>query len=575
MDLRSCYKQEGEFFDKVRAPEHTVEWAKERFQALGTKVFEEAVRIDKGRLGIPVYISKYTPQAIGITGTPKQMGKGATPSQAEASAVMELAERYSLFYFKNFKPKTLATLSELKDRQLPAISVGELSVSLHVEPDRAEKQAMTDALMSLPMEWVEAYSLRDERLYWVPWSWFWLINEFNGSAAGNSLEEATVQALCELIERHVCSLITYEKTKTPTIDPDSFRHPMARELIEKFKDCGIHLILKDFTNSMGVPSVGAIAWDPSTFPSRSEIVYAAGTAPDPERAAIRAITEVAQLAGDFDTDGKYVESGLPKFSDLTEAKYVTDSQEVVSIQHLPNVSDHDFKKEVLNICKALTERGFSAYIVDITHPELHIPAVYAIVPGNHFRDRTNHGDMVFHMARLAASFGDKETARNYLAFLDEKFPGRYYIAFYRAYCEEECGNFKEAVFLFENALERGADPVEKASIHCHLGACYRELGEVDRAIFELLEAKKINPGLKEIYNLLGNCYYRKGRYVEAIQEFEQAIEIDPSSSIDYANIGANLKMLGLKEAAIRWYEMALALDPTIQWASRHLNELKK
>ncbi len=573
MELKSCYKKDGKFFDKVREPNDTVKWAKERFEALGDKVFEEAVRIDKGRLDIPVYISKYTPEAIRMTGTPKQMGKGATPEQAEASAVMELAERYSLFHFKHAAPKRLATMDELEGNKVP---LDELFLSLHVVPKtREERSAIENALRSLPMEWVKAYSLVDKSSFWLPWNWFWTINEFNGSAAGNSIEEATVQALCELVERHVCSLVTYERAKTPTIDPGSFTHPMAKELIEKFKRVGVNLVLKDFTMGMGVPSVGAIAWDPTTFPHRSEIVYAAGTAPDPERAAIRAITEVAQLAGDFDTDGKYVESGLPKFSTLEEAQYVLDGDSVVSIHQLPNLGDDDFRKEVESIASTLEAKGLRSYIVDIRHPELQVPAVYAVIPGNHFRDRTINGDMVFHMAKLAVQLEDKEVARAFLDDLDQQFPSRYYIAFYRAYCQENLGNREAAVDLYREALRRGPDPVEVASIHCHLGACYREMGDYDAAILELNEAKKINPGLKEVYNLLGNCYYKLGRYVEAVQEFEQAISIDPSSAIDYANIGANLRMLGLKEAAIKWYEMALALDPALEWASCHLRELEE
>lgn len=572
MKIESCLKGTGKFFDKVRDPSDTVKWAKERFESLGEKVFEEAIRIDKGRLGIPVYISKYTPQALRLTGTAKQMGKGATPSQAEASAVMELSERYSLFYFKELGNRPLSTMGELEGE---CISLEELFLSLHVKPDTQEKrEAIEEALRTIPMEWVKAYSIGEDKWVWLPWSWFWPINEFNGSAAGNTYEEATVQALSELVERHVCSLVTYERSTTPTIDLDSFSHPMAKELVEKFRRVGINLVLKDFTMNMGIPTVGAIAWDPSTFPNRSEIVYAAGTAPDPERAAIRAITEVAQLAGDFDTDGKYVESGLPKFSSLEEAQYVLEGNEVIKITDLPNLGHDDFRLEVINVAEALGQRGLKSYIVDVTHPELGIPVVYAIVPGNHFRDRTINRDMVFHMAKIASNLEDKAKARMLLSELDNKFPERYYLAFFRAYCEEGQGNLKEALELYKEALNRGPDPMEEASIHCHLGSCYKEMGEFDAAIEELNLAKKINPGLKEIYNLLGHCYYKKGQYVAAIEEFEQAINIDPTSSIDYANIGSNLRKLGLREAAIKWYEMALSLDPSIQWAWEHLKELK-
>ncbi len=62
-------------------------------------VLARTVRIDTGRLDIPVYISLCGEDATRFTGTKKQMGKGATPQQSEASALMELMERFSFFSF--------------------------------------------------------------------------------------------------------------------------------------------------------------------------------------------------------------------------------------------------------------------------------------------------------------------------------------------------------------------------------------------------------------------------------------------------------------------------------------------
>jgi ribosomal protein S12 methylthiotransferase accessory factor YcaO len=49
----------------------------------------------------PVYFSVCTQEAEEVIGTKKQMGKGASEVQAQASACMELAERYSFFSFMN------------------------------------------------------------------------------------------------------------------------------------------------------------------------------------------------------------------------------------------------------------------------------------------------------------------------------------------------------------------------------------------------------------------------------------------------------------------------------------------
>jgi ribosomal protein S12 methylthiotransferase accessory factor len=62
---------------------------------------------------------------------------------------------------------------------------------------------------------------------------------------------------------------------------------------------------------------------PSRKRARSSI--RAGTATSPAKALIRALTEVAQLAGDFHLGTSYLVSALPKFSTLEEAAYVTDA----------------------------------------------------------------------------------------------------------------------------------------------------------------------------------------------------------------------------------------------------------
>jgi len=85
--------------DKILPPEETVRRFKEKLKKLDHDILEQTVRIDTGRLDIPVHFSICSMHAAEVIGTKKQMGKGATPQQAEASAVMELAERYSFFSF--------------------------------------------------------------------------------------------------------------------------------------------------------------------------------------------------------------------------------------------------------------------------------------------------------------------------------------------------------------------------------------------------------------------------------------------------------------------------------------------
>ncbi len=552
------YKNTGYSIDKVRTPDETLEWVQKRFDAIECPILHEVKRIDKGRLGIPVFVSRYSSEAASVTGTRKQMGKGVSEAQAKASAVMELVERFSLFYYVKKTDHALGHLTEISS----PVPLEHMLKAIHWKSCGEAEEIIVNRLT---MKWSSCYRPTKKQRYDIPFSWFWPINEYNGSAAGNSLEEAAVQAISEVVERHVCSLITYGKLKTPEIDQSSIRHPDVQDLLQKFKRLGIKVILKDFSLNMGIPTVGAIAWDPSTFPNRSEIVYTAGTAPQPDRAIIRALTEVAQLAGDFDTDGRYLESGLPKFKTLKEASYVLEADGKVSASDLPDVGSENFKHEIEAMAHALENQGMPLYLIDVTHPHLQVPVIYAVIPGNHFRDRTIGIEFPYHVARVAVAESVRE-ARGVLELVEIHFPGRYDTAFYQGYLSEVAGFYSEALEWYEKALQRCPDPLELASIHCHRGSCYNGLGQYEKALEEFNVSEKYNPQLKETYNLKGYSLFKLGRHLEAIEAFEKAISIDPGSAIDYANIGSNLEKLGLKEAARRWYEMALELDPSLEWA---------
>ena len=208
------------------------------------------------------------------------------------------------------------------------------------------------------MKWTWGFNLTRNEPVLIPFDWFFAINEFNGPSAGNCVEEAISQGICEVVERHVSSLISQEKISVPAIRPESATDPLVKEMLEKYKANNIQVFLSDFSLDMGIPSVGVLAYDPTTFPEKSEIVWTAGTTPDPQKALSRALTETAQLAGDFNSGANYVASGLPKFRDLDAARFITDTQNSVDIDALPDISNPNIKIEVRKLHCCLEAKGF-------------------------------------------------------------------------------------------------------------------------------------------------------------------------------------------------------------------------
>ncbi|MBM4285891.1 MAG: tetratricopeptide repeat protein [Deltaproteobacteria bacterium] len=554
--------------DKLVTPEETIALVRERLGRLDLRILKDTVRIDSGRLDIPVYISRVDVDAMRVMPTRKQMGKGATPAQAEASALMELMERFSFFSFLEEGPLTLSTAREVGDGALP---FDYLRRSLF--DDSPEAGIAAGLYPDWPLFFAPATNLTTGAAVQLPFHWFYLIEEYNGPAAGNCREEALLQGICEVVERHVGSVISHDRRPTPVIDPDSATDPAVQEMLGKFRKNGIKLFVRDFTMDMGIPSVGVLAYDPATFPQQSEIVFTVGTTTSPEKSLSRALSEVAQLAGDFHQRTSYRPT-LPKYAGLEEAAYLMTDGPAIPLRSLPDVSHENLAEEIRRCLRALSARGLEVLAVETTHPRLEVPAVYVLIPGTHFLERTRHTNVVFHLAKTAALYAPPPAARQALARLGATFPRRFDVEFFQGVTLENLEMPGEALGHFQKALDLNPPEHEVASIYVHLGSCRKDLGQYDEAAAHLLRARELNPALKEAHHLLGFCHFKKGEYEQAVSCFERAIELDPGSGIDYANLGVNLARLGHAREAAYVLRQALELDPSLEFARQVLTEVE-
>jgi len=556
--------------DKVLTPEETVRRFREKLKAVDLDILDKTIRIDKGRLDIPVFFSVCGKDAQQIIGTKKQMGKGGTPQQSEASAVMELAERFSFFSFcKNPENFFIATYDDVKDRALPFEAIAQ---SVHDESDDRDKAK--EVFSSLPLRWTWAYNLTRQEEVIIPFNWFFAINEFNGPSAGNCVEEALSQGICEIVERHVSSIVSRNKIKTPAIGLGSITDALSIEMIGKYQKNGVQLFATDFSMDTGIPSVGVLAYDPATFPYMSEIVWTAGTTPSPQKALSRALTEVAQLAGDFDTGSNYVASGLPKLRTLEEADFIINADRKIDITDLPDLSHDNIKVEVENCIAALSQIGMDVIVIDVMHPLLQIPAFYTIVPGAHFRERAAGTTVGMFSARLIAKQEDPRKALAELQKVDALLPGKYYVKFYLGACQLSLGHPKTALAYFKEALTLNPNQEDRAAIYSYLAVCLRDLEQYEQALGVLKKAEECDSERTDVYNLMGFCYFKLKDYEKAIQAFEEVLRIDPTSAIDYANIASNYRDMGKNDLAIEYYEHALRLDPSIAFAQENLRKLQ-
>jgi len=569
--LQDAYKKYTLDQDKIFTPEKTVQRFKEKLKAVDLDILEKTVRIDNGRLDIPIYFSLCGRDAEEVIGTKKQMGKGGTLHQSEASAVMELAERFSFFSFcKDPKNFFVEEYRNIKNGALPFEAIAR-----SVHDDSEELEAARDVFSRLPLKWTWGYNMTRDKEVLVPFDWFFTINEFNGPSAGNCVEEAVSQGVCEIVERHVSSVVSRGRLKTPAIDLDTIIDPLGLEMIGKYQNAGVKLFISDFSLDTGIPSVGALAYDPATFPERSEIVWTAGTTPDPQKALSRALTEVAQLAGDFNTSSNYVASGLPKFTRLEEADFVIQPDRKIDIGQLPDLSNDNIRVEVENCISTLSKIDLEVILINVMHDKLEIPAFYTIIPGAHFRERATGTNVGMFSAKLISENNDPQWATQELKRMDKLMPGKYYIKFFQGVTHITLNDPSRALTYLEETLNLTPKEEDIPSIYSYMGVCLKDLERYRDALKVLKKGEKYDKERTDIYNLMGFCHFKLKEHEEAIDCFRKVLKLNPTSAIDYANIASNYRDMGDRKNAIRHYRLALELDPAIDFATENLAKLEQ
>ena len=221
------------------------------------------------------------------------MGKGADDDAAMASAIMEATE-YAIAESPDV-PLIRASAAELR---------AEGRVLFDVTPWLPPKEPLPDDLV---LDWLvgtqlfsgdPVYAPRDALAIGGADTLKEISQSTNGLASGNTLEEATFHALCELVERDATTLWIFkpdEAAAATQIDAKSFEDPVIDGLVAQVEAAGLRITLFDQTTNIGLPVIFALLAPRDRSATRYfDLAAGCGCHPIASRAAIRAITEAAQ-----------------------------------------------------------------------------------------------------------------------------------------------------------------------------------------------------------------------------------------------------------------------------------------
>jgi len=326
------------------------------------------------RIGIPVFSSIRPMADRGAISV--YNGKGATPTEAKVSAMMEGLERYS---------------AEVRDRELKIDCFSHLDGALDprelILPAGAEPDAM--------IPWTAGWDIMNDEEILIPANAVFhpLSSDYkrlfrtntSGLASGNVIEEAIFHGLAEVIERDAWALVETTRKVCPIIS--DVEDDPAKSLLDKFAAAEVDVYLRDITSDIGIPTCAAAA-DDVRLRDPTLLTTGMGTHTSAGVAVLRALTEVAQSRL-TQIHGAREDTVLADFRkqigyDRTKRlnKHWFEATDTKSFADIASFESDDFLQDIKYMLKKLKEAGLDrVVVVDLSREEIGIPVVRVIVPG--------------------------------------------------------------------------------------------------------------------------------------------------------------------------------------------------
>lgn len=377
IELSSCPKGYMSETQRAVSPEETLGRIKELLPAAGITRVADITDLD--RVGIPVFSSIRPMAESGAISV--YNGKGATPVEAEVSAIMEGIERCSAECGDDTSCLLTGDYTGIA-KEHTSVFPSELILPRGVSPNT-------------PVSWTPGYDIvNDEEIYLPSHAVYHPLSlshgrlfrtNTNGLASGNTMEEAVFHALMELIERDAWSLVEILRRPCPIVT--GIEDGLAADLIAKFREAGVEITVRDMTHDIGVPTFAAVS-DDVALKDPTLLTIGMGTHTNAGIALLRALTEVAQsrltqihgAREDTDTADMRKRIGYERTKRLNRRWF--DDAEEVEFSKIPSMDSDDFLTDISNMVSRLGERGMDRVIVsDLTRDDIGVPVVRVIVPG--------------------------------------------------------------------------------------------------------------------------------------------------------------------------------------------------
>ena len=370
LPLRKVLSDSDKAKPALPSPAHTADIALDRLAGIGVIAGEEMrhtaslspialLREWRVDIGVEVGLHRYR-----LTGKQTSYGRGLELEHARAAYAMEMVERCSAFAsigpegvigYQAPYPLIHGRFSELKDRNIPALNPNHLALQAPYEdeplywlegttPGRAGPEPIL-----VPVQCVFLFSNLDEIALFSGLG-------STGLASGNTMAQAKVNALLEIIERHCEGVTPFAPDRCFDIEATE---PRLATLLLNYLENGIRVQFQDLTSPLGIPCCKCFVMD-----AAGDIIRGTGAHLNAGRALISAMTETP-----YPFPG-----GPPASSGLTGLLRVP-------FEKLPDFTTGSPETDLALLEQLLVANGYRPLYVDLTRRDLSLPVVRALIPG--------------------------------------------------------------------------------------------------------------------------------------------------------------------------------------------------
>ena len=363
---------------RSKTPDSTLKFVEKIRETVGMISFLNATAVDK--IGIQVFTCDRIRPDGSLT---SHTGKGVSPIQAQVSITMEAIERYCSEFRKEYLDKLVRG------------SYNQLRVKFNVLDPREMILAETNGYdHDWEIHWAWGTDLAQNEEILVPACAVYhpfhedralmMNTHTNGIAAGNTMEEAVIHGLAEVVERDAWSIAQYTQHFHDAIFiEDEKENEFIIGIFNQFAQAGIEITAKDLTTDVGIPVVAAFSRDLEY--RTMETIDGFGAHLDPKVASVRALLEIATtralflqkygLAGMCDTAPLYLHSG-------EEENFRFYAYRQKGIKEIATDYSNDIYDDIQIALAKLRASGLERVIaVDLSRSDVDIPTLRMIIPG--------------------------------------------------------------------------------------------------------------------------------------------------------------------------------------------------